>query len=176
MDFENKQLQVTRSIVNRVVGPCKTESSQKPVPAHDNLLEILREWHKRSRYQLPENWVFEGPQTRGRQPYLAAADHATTDGPGCKKIKDDETDRLAHVSTYVFHAASVHRCGTENHVRTVTSLDHPRDARHVYPGSHDSRGRALVPAEDAGIARLDLDLRESCAYFAILCFFVPMQN
>jgi len=32
VDFENRQLQVTRSIVNRVIGPCKTESSQKPPP------------------------------------------------------------------------------------------------------------------------------------------------
>lgn len=35
VDFENKQLHVTRSIVDRVIGVCKTESSQKPVPAHD---------------------------------------------------------------------------------------------------------------------------------------------
>ena len=40
VDFENKQIQVTRSIVNSVVGSCKTESSQKPVPAHDELLGL----------------------------------------------------------------------------------------------------------------------------------------
>ena len=71
VDFENRQLQVTRSIVNRVVGPCKTESSQKPVPAHDDLLKALRQWHEQSRYQSPENWVFASPQNQGRRPYLA---------------------------------------------------------------------------------------------------------
>ena len=71
VDFENRQLRVTRSIVNRVVGPCKTESSQKPVPAHDELLEALRQWHKQSRYQSPESWVFASPQNHGRRPYLA---------------------------------------------------------------------------------------------------------
>jgi len=31
-----------RSIVQNVIGVCKTESSQKPVPAHDDLVEALR--------------------------------------------------------------------------------------------------------------------------------------
>jgi integrase len=42
VDFQTKQIHVTRSIVQNVVGVCKTESSQKPVPAHDELIEILR--------------------------------------------------------------------------------------------------------------------------------------
>ena len=71
VDFENRQLQVTRSIVNRVVGPCKTESSQKPVPAHSDLLEALRQWYEESRYRSPESWVFASPQTLGRRPLLA---------------------------------------------------------------------------------------------------------
>src|SRR5882757_4279033 len=34
VDFQTKQIYVTRSIVQNVIGVCKTESSQKPVPAH----------------------------------------------------------------------------------------------------------------------------------------------
>jgi len=45
VDFENRQLSVTRSIVQHVVGACKTESSQKPVPLHDGLITALRGWH-----------------------------------------------------------------------------------------------------------------------------------
>ena len=71
VDFENKQLHVTRSIVDRVVGVCKTESSQKPVPAHDDLLHILRQWHQQTPHQSPESWVFASPQNQGRRPYLA---------------------------------------------------------------------------------------------------------
>jgi integrase len=71
VDFENKQLHVTRSIVDRVVGACKTESSQKPVPAHDGLIEVLRGWHHQTPYQSPESWVFASPQNEGRRPYLA---------------------------------------------------------------------------------------------------------
>ena len=71
VDFQAKQIHVTRSIVQKVVGICKRESSQKPVPAHDDLVEALRQWHSQSRYKSPENWVFASPVHRGRWPYLA---------------------------------------------------------------------------------------------------------
>jgi integrase len=71
VDFHTTQICVTRSIVQNVVGVCKTESSQKPVPAHDDLLQALREWHRQTPYQSPESWVFASPVHRGRWPYLA---------------------------------------------------------------------------------------------------------
>ena len=71
VDFENKQLHVTRSIVDRIVGACKTESSQKPVPAHDDLIEALRQWHERTPYRTLESWIFASPINQGRRPYLA---------------------------------------------------------------------------------------------------------
>jgi len=71
VDFQAKQIHVTRSIVQNVIGVCKTESSQKPVPAHDDLIEALREWHRQTRYQSSESWVFASPVNQGRRPYLA---------------------------------------------------------------------------------------------------------
>ena len=71
VDFQAKQLHVTRSIVQNVIGVCKTESSQKPVPAHDALIETLREWRRQTPYQSPESWVFASPVNHGRWPYLA---------------------------------------------------------------------------------------------------------
>jgi integrase len=71
VDFHAKQIHVTRSIVQNVVGICKTESSQKPVPAHDDLVEALREWHGHTPYQSSESWVFASPVNQGRWPYLA---------------------------------------------------------------------------------------------------------
>jgi hypothetical protein len=41
-------MNVTRSVVFGVVGPCKTESSQKPVPLHPLLAETLVQWQERS--------------------------------------------------------------------------------------------------------------------------------
>ena len=44
IDFAQHTMNVTRSIVCGVVGPCKTESSQKPVPVHPTVLQTLGEW------------------------------------------------------------------------------------------------------------------------------------
>lgn len=71
IDFQNRQIYVTRSIVQNVIGICKTESSQKPVPAHNDLLEGLREWHRQTPYQSSESWVFASRANQGRWPYLA---------------------------------------------------------------------------------------------------------
>jgi integrase len=69
VDFKNKQLWVTRSIVQQIVGRCKTEASQKPVPLHDHLIRNLRNWQRRTPYRTPESWVFASPQNRGQKPY-----------------------------------------------------------------------------------------------------------
>jgi Phage integrase family len=69
VDFKNKQLWVTRSIVQQVVGSCKTEASQKPVPLHDHLICALLNWRRRTPYRTPESWVFASPQNRGKKPY-----------------------------------------------------------------------------------------------------------
>lgn len=69
VDFKNKQLWVTRSIVQQVVGPCKTEASQKPVPLHDHLVRALRNWKRMTAYRTPESWVFASPEQRGKGPY-----------------------------------------------------------------------------------------------------------
>jgi hypothetical protein len=69
IDFKNKQLWVTRSIVHQVVGICKTEASQKPVPLHDHLIRALKRWHRTTPYRTLESWVFASPQKRGKGPY-----------------------------------------------------------------------------------------------------------
>jgi integrase len=69
VDLKNKQLWVTRSIVQQVVGSCKTEASQKPVPLHDHLICALRSWRRRTPYRTLESWVFASPQNRGKKPY-----------------------------------------------------------------------------------------------------------
>jgi integrase len=45
IDFERGTMSVIRSIVYGVVGPCKTESSQKPVPMHPTLADALIQWN-----------------------------------------------------------------------------------------------------------------------------------
>jgi len=69
IDFQKNEISVTRSIVFQVVGPCKTEASQKPVPLDSRLAEALKMWREHTRYSKVEDWVFASPAARGRRPY-----------------------------------------------------------------------------------------------------------
>ena len=64
---------MTRSIVHGFVGPCKTESSQKPVPIHLLVAEALDKWRSQSSYRRPEDWVFASRHCHGEQPYWGQA-------------------------------------------------------------------------------------------------------
>jgi len=67
--FQTGEISVIRSVVMQVVGPCKTEASQKPIPLDPCLAETLVAWLEHSKYRSPEDWVFASPKTRGRRPY-----------------------------------------------------------------------------------------------------------
>jgi integrase len=73
IDFERGTMSVIRSIVYGVVGPCKTESSQKPVPMHPTLADALMQWRKHCTYIKPDDWVFASKRYRGRRPYWGQA-------------------------------------------------------------------------------------------------------
>ena len=73
INFTQATMNVTRSIVCGVVGPCKTESSQKPVPIHPVIVEALEKWKEHQRYRKPRDWVFASDCRRGRQPYWGQA-------------------------------------------------------------------------------------------------------
>ncbi len=69
LDFESRQASVTRSIVHQVVGRCKTETSQKPVPLDSRLIEGLQKWRRETRYRSSEDWVFASPSSDGKRPF-----------------------------------------------------------------------------------------------------------
>lgn len=73
IDFAQRAMSVTRSIVYGVVGPCKTESSQKPVPLHSAVAQALMDWKKSSAYTKPDDWVFASRRHRGRRPIWGQA-------------------------------------------------------------------------------------------------------
>ncbi len=68
INLDDKTIFVTRSIVCGVVGSCKTESSQKPVPVHPLIIETLLKWREQQPYRKSEDWVFASKRNRGRRP------------------------------------------------------------------------------------------------------------
>jgi integrase len=69
VDFENLELNVTRSIWHQVVGDCKTEASAKPVPLDTYMAEDLLRWRRQSAYPMPDDYIFASETIRGKQPY-----------------------------------------------------------------------------------------------------------
>jgi integrase len=73
IDFANLLIDVQRSVVDQVVGRCKTEASQKPVPLDEYTAQDLLAWYRVTPYREPEDWVFasncnRAGQKRGKQP------------------------------------------------------------------------------------------------------------
>ena len=71
INFDDNEVSITRSMVMQVVGPCKTEASQKPIPLDPYLAEALQQWREHTQYKAPDDWVFASPETNGRRPYWA---------------------------------------------------------------------------------------------------------
>ena len=87
VDFTAKHLDVSRSIVSHVVGTCKTEASQKPVPLHDSLAKVLLAWRRQTSYRKREDWVFASPHSQGKLPYWAQAIMRYHVGPAAQKVQ-----------------------------------------------------------------------------------------
>lgn len=64
VDFLNLQINVSRSVVDRHVGKCKTEVSQKPVPIDEYIAADLLEWYRHTPYHAPADWVFATDSNR----------------------------------------------------------------------------------------------------------------
>jgi integrase len=67
--FDGGELDVRRSVVKQIVGSCKTEASQKPVPLDHRLADALLVWKSATEYNKPGDWVFASPVHNGRRPY-----------------------------------------------------------------------------------------------------------
>lgn len=86
IDFQKNEISVTRSIVFQVVGPCKTEASQKPIPLDSRLAEALKVWRGHTKYSTAEDWVFASPAARGRRPNWGQSLMRTIIRPAATKV------------------------------------------------------------------------------------------
>jgi len=68
IDWKTLQMDVTRSVVDGIVGKCKTETSRKPVPIDSFTVGELLAWKKETCYAKPEDWVFASERVQGKMP------------------------------------------------------------------------------------------------------------
>jgi integrase len=69
IDFDKLEINLSRGIVDGVVGTMKTEASRKPIPLDSGLAEVLLDWRGRSEYRGHDDWLFASPRMRGQKPY-----------------------------------------------------------------------------------------------------------
>ena len=68
IDWKTLQMDVTRSVVDGIVGKCKTETSRRPVPIDELTTAELLAWRKETCYAEPEDWVFASERVQGKMP------------------------------------------------------------------------------------------------------------
>jgi integrase len=68
IDWKTSQMEVTRSVVDGVIGRCKTETSRRPVPIDEFTTAELSAWRRETAYAEPEDWVFASEKVQGRMP------------------------------------------------------------------------------------------------------------
>jgi integrase len=68
VDFFNLRINIVRSVVDQVIGNCKTEASRKPVVIDEHIAQALIAWRQESVYTAPTDWVWASSQKHGEQP------------------------------------------------------------------------------------------------------------
>jgi len=68
IDWKALQMEVTRSVVDGIVGKCKTETSRRPVPIDEFTTAELSAWRRETAYAELEDWVFASEKVQGRMP------------------------------------------------------------------------------------------------------------
>lgn len=58
IDWKTLQMEVTRSVVDGIVGKCKTETSRRPVPIDEFTADELLSWKRETCYTKLDDWVF----------------------------------------------------------------------------------------------------------------------
>jgi len=73
VDFDNLEINLSRSVVKQKITCCKTEASRKPIPLDPELAEVLLNWRRQAPYPQAGDWVFASPHRKGKQPYWPGA-------------------------------------------------------------------------------------------------------
>jgi integrase len=71
IDYSRQKVFVRRAWTRGEIGRPKSKASKAPVPLHPVLAAFLREWHTRTVYAKPDDWVFPSEKLKGRQPRVA---------------------------------------------------------------------------------------------------------
>jgi integrase len=137
INFQSNEISVTRSIVFQVVGPCKTEASQKPIPLDAYLAEALRRWQEYTPYRKPDDWIFASPATSGKNPYWGQTLLRSFIRPAAVKIG------ITRIGWHTFrHTYSTLLGRYQGNARIASSCFQPSDTGYVHSSGHNSQTKS----------------------------------
>jgi site-specific recombinase XerC len=140
IDLAQGTMNVTRSIVYGVVGPCKTESSQKPVPVHPLMADALSQWQKQCAYTKPDDWVFASRRPR-TQAVLGTGDFAPICSASCGTRWNPEVHRLAYVSSYLLDSTKKRGYRAQGDAGALTPFNAAINIGCLHAGNHSRQTR-----------------------------------
>ena len=141
INFQSHEISVTRSIVFQVVGPCKTEASQKPIPLDAYLAEALKTWREHTPYQKPDDWVFASPADVRQKSVLGTNSHEEF-YPSCCGEDRNRTHRMAYVPAHVFVPATGNKSRYQGNARIASSCFQPSHIGHLHSSRHNSQTKS----------------------------------
>ncbi len=125
VDFQNKTLNIRKSIWQQHLGPVKTEESEKEMPLDDEMIADLERWRQETPYAQDGDWIFASPRMEGRQPLWPEALMRNYIVPAAKRAGITK-----RVNWHVFrHTFSTLLAANGEDIKTVQSL-----LRHANPG------------------------------------------
>jgi integrase len=66
--FQEKTLNVRKSIWHQHLGPVKTEESEKVIPLEQEMIACLERWRRETAYAQAGDWIFASGRMGSRQP------------------------------------------------------------------------------------------------------------
>jgi len=141
INFAQMAMSVTRSIVCGVVGPCKTESSQKPVPVHPTVLEALAKWKEASRYIGADELGFREQTAPRSETNMGPGDFTQIHSSSCAKIRDSEAIWMAYFSAHILDSAAKRRHRVQSDARAVATFLVTIYAGYLHAGDLASKTR-----------------------------------
>ena len=136
IDFGQMNMYVTRSIVYGVVGPCKNESSQRPVPIHPMLAEALLHWKGGAGYTQPNRLGFCEQALPRSKTDLGPGGLAEIYSSGGAEDRNREALRMAHFAAHVLDALEKRGYRVQSHAGAVTAFNSAIDVGRLHTGGH----------------------------------------
>ena len=122
INFAQRTMRVTRSIVCGVIGPCKTESSQKPVPVHPNCFGGTREMERSLPVHRSRRLRFREQAAPRSETHLGPSDLTQIHSSSCAPRRDSETSRMAYVPAHILDSAAKRRYRAQSDAGAVATF------------------------------------------------------